>query len=549
MRGDHRKQLRRNLARLPSPLAEQVSRAGRRADLQVGSSRSGLLNFGLPEARGRRTPDEPLIRYFHSTYDPVSEATRLAAGIEQDSTVVVLGLGCGHHIDVLLGSAGRVIVVEPDLELVRAAMELIDLPWLADESTVLSWAEPERFAAELAASYRPAIDLSIEVVELSGRTVHQRELFDSYRTTVAATVESLLDDVATQARFGRKWLRNTCANIRGMTPGTLPDFGGRKAVVTAAGPSLEGQVDAIRRLQESDVVIATDTSYPPLLARGINPDVVLTIDCQLASYHHFLTASVPPKTLVADLASPAVISSCAETVIPVLSAHPLHQLVDYLCPGVPHLDSSGGTVTYGAIDLALRGNAEHIALAGGDFSYPGGRLYSRGSYVHQLFDSRAGRICPAELQHYAFLINRPGIHCDEQEPTRYLQPSLLRYRDQVQNLVDHSSAGFTQLPGDGLRVERQRRDGPDDLQVVAPRVWPQRQLSLDLWKSLPERLTSLFRNVKITQSDRKGAEQFTFTALLPYVAYLRGAGASGGPEEILERARDETVEMLTGGST
>ncbi|MEA3417401.1 MAG: hypothetical protein U9R02_14875, partial [Thermodesulfobacteriota bacterium] len=71
-------------------------------------------------------------KYFHSSYDPVSEAVKWAeeSSFDGDSIIVVLGAGFFYHISELIKRIpdDRVIILmERDEEIFRAALKTVDL--------------------------------------------------------------------------------------------------------------------------------------------------------------------------------------------------------------------------------------------------------------------------------------------------------------------------------------------------------------------------------------------------------------------------------------
>jgi len=83
--------------------------------------------------------------YLHSRVDPEAEAKRLADGVEigEAFCYIVGGFGLGHHVRALharLKGDAFLIVAEPNLQLLRAAFETIELADLfaADRCIILT---------------------------------------------------------------------------------------------------------------------------------------------------------------------------------------------------------------------------------------------------------------------------------------------------------------------------------------------------------------------------------------------------------------------------
>jgi spore maturation protein CgeB len=88
-------------------------------------SKNGLPTFKYDIGAGKA-------KYFHSSYDPLSEAVKWAgeSSIDGDSIIVVLGVGFFYHISELIKEIPDdriVILLERDEEIFRAALKAVDL--------------------------------------------------------------------------------------------------------------------------------------------------------------------------------------------------------------------------------------------------------------------------------------------------------------------------------------------------------------------------------------------------------------------------------------
>jgi spore maturation protein CgeB len=88
-------------------------------------SKNGLPTFKYDIGAGK-------VKYFHSSYDPLSEAVKWAeeSSIDGDSIIVVLGAGFFYHISELIKEIPDdriVILLERDEEIFRAALKAVDL--------------------------------------------------------------------------------------------------------------------------------------------------------------------------------------------------------------------------------------------------------------------------------------------------------------------------------------------------------------------------------------------------------------------------------------
>ena len=181
--------------------------------------------------------------------------------------------------------------------------------------------------------YVPPLSGDIRSLPLRGRVDLEPAAFMSAADTLKTVLGNISDDYSVQAFFGKLWFKNAVRNLfiaeRSSAP--LPPI--RRAAVTAAGPSLEDQIPALRDAKASGVfLIATDTSLPVLMGRGLVPNAVISIDCQHISYYHFLGGIAEGLPLILDLASPSTLCRLG---IPYASSRPA-------IPSAPTYRATGG---------------------------------------------------------------------------------------------------------------------------------------------------------------------------------------------------------------
>jgi len=79
----------------------------------------------------------------------------------------------------------------------------------------------------------------------------EKKYFTEIFNTVKETLNALADDFTVQTSFGRKWFTNTLANMDPAEETTAILQPVRKAVITAAGPSLEKSLENFPAIEEN----------------------------------------------------------------------------------------------------------------------------------------------------------------------------------------------------------------------------------------------------------------------------------------------------------
>ncbi len=458
---------RRNLlalARTDPSLGDILSEAEPDPSIVAVAARSGAL---VPVARvGDR------VRPFHSLVDPEREAEKIAAAQGSGGFIVAFGLGSAFLLKRCLRSSSTtgILAIEYSASKLRSVLEEVDLSDLfADERFVLALdPSPGRLAELLMSIYVPPIAGDIRGIPLRPRVELDPESFAEASAALEGILGRISDDYSVQAFFGKLWFRNAVRNLFAAELPYPPLPRVRRAIVTAAGPSLESAMSAIAEAKgQGAFVIATDTSMPALLGRGIRPDAVVSIDCQHISYYHFLGGMPSGLPLVLDLASPSMLHRLSDSPRFFSSGHPFCAYVSSRWKPFPALDTSGGNVAHAALSLAEALGAETCLLAGTDFSYPEGKSYARGTYIYDYFGARQDRLAPIESLFSGFMLRGEGTareDCADDSGTysRYLTKPLIAYRQHLERFASASPMDIVPIRGRGVEIRVSSRDGREE---------------------------------------------------------------------------------------
>ena len=490
----------------------------------------------------------------HSTVDPQKEGRRFFHSYRGAGYLVFLGLGGGYQIQPFLDSSevSRIVVIEKDPAFLRAVLEHLDLRRILLDPRVrlLAGVDPEKVKDFLLSDYLPAIYGDMKTVPLRPSI----EFGGQYYTEVMRAIQELIgmvaDDYTVQAQFGKKWYVNTLSNLPAVQASTVIVKPVRRAFVTGAGPSLESQIAELRALRDTGFLIASDTSLPALLSYGLKPDLVISIDCQLVSYHHFLRGLPDEVPLLLDLASPPVLTRLTKRGIFFASSHPLSLYLSTHWRPLPFIDTSGGNVSHAAVSLAEYLGAREIYLLGVDFSYPEGKAYCRGTYLYPLFRSQEDLLSPSESLFLSFILKNKTIMKDRVHGIlRYTTRPLIGYKERLERYLQEFDARVIPLPGKGVPLELQPRGrsarsfGGKILAAGAPRSdW--REFLRNYLKGLqdlPRPTTPISRYLLDLQEDQRSL----WITLYPAVAAFREHDPKDAAKEHLRlrKVRDWSIEV------
>ena len=232
----------------------------------------------------------------NSNYRPLAEADTWAAGqqlAETGAIVLLFGVGNGYFLRALLKRLPQdaaVIAYEPSEELFRFVQSRYELGDLLSERRLTLLTE-SIFRKQIYA----LLDRSIHWSNAKKQSVCIHPQYDRIFPEQLAFFEELIrannirvyTNRNTEMHFGRSIASNVALNMRYVPEaGTLSALVGRfppgaSAILVAAGPSLDKNVDELKKAEGRAFIIAVDTSLRTLHAHGVKPDAAVMIDADI----------------------------------------------------------------------------------------------------------------------------------------------------------------------------------------------------------------------------------------------------------------------------
>jgi SAM-dependent methyltransferase len=371
--------LQNNLAALPS--ATRLALDCTETDVSCDS------NSGWAYATVR-TPSGQVVRIHSSASSgegSVAMVSKVVAG-GAPPLLIVIGTGLGYLLDALEHRAPetKVLAIEPVPAISQAMLSRRD--WR-------SWLESGRLTLLVGPEYAGAADAPrLFSREAGAAPVIASPLLEREFAAATAEAKSVVATIVAGARaneearkvFAGRYLLNTLSNLstiasEGDVAALFDAFAGVPAIVVGAGPSLDRNVEALRKLQNQALVVAVDTATRPLLAAGIRPHLIVAVDPSDFNAQHLRDLPVTRNMwLVAE-------GSLDPSVFPQFAAHTFTFKVSNHHPWpwlVEHGADRGtlkawGSVLTTAFDLARRAGCDPIVFAGADLAYTEGLLYCR----------------------------------------------------------------------------------------------------------------------------------------------------------------------------
>jgi hypothetical protein len=362
---------------------------------------------GFPTARIGGT-------HLHSRYDPRKEARRIvlnAAG-GTPTAAVVLGFGLGYVPEAFVECYPDkpLVVVEENPTHFSRALAARDLRTLLACPRITWCIGREAEVVMMDVEQLPLRNLA--VLRLAGiRGAESSGYYRRMETLLASLYDKRKVNINTLQRFGELWVRNLFTNLgRFITsPGIRVGeklFSGVPALVLAAGPSLDEVLPDLKSLRERCLIVAVDTSYRFCRYRGVEPDLLVTVDPQYWNSRHLDWPAPQGAALVSESSVHPRVFRPGERrdrkIYFISSFFPLGTYIEELI-GKRGVIGAGGSVATTAWDLCRYLGCSPIYMAGLDLGFPGKRTHARGAFFEESMHGRSTRFCTAEQMGFDYL--------------------------------------------------------------------------------------------------------------------------------------------------
>lgn len=250
-----------------------------------------------PEVYFRRDERKYLL---HSRFDPAAEAERLIGSIEstRDYLFIVFGIGLGHHLFALkdkISPETRVVIIEPNLDVLRYALNNVDFTELFSTGQFLIFFGDQQRVGKMIPSmstlgYYKLVH-NAKVISLPNYYIYADQNINTIRhihKVLLNTVIAFGNDLEDQF-FG---FSNMCYNTDAiMTSYSFDDFKGKytgvPAIIVASGPSLDKNIDQLKRANGKALIIACDASMRACEKHSVRPDAVASIERVKETYKFY----------------------------------------------------------------------------------------------------------------------------------------------------------------------------------------------------------------------------------------------------------------------
>ena len=341
-------------------------------------------------------------KQLHSAFDPEREAERYIAHELPDvpSTVIVIGPALGYAITAVRRR-------RPDCRVIALYLNS-ECHAHSTARAARCWHPGAGVAVEsfLADALEETDTVSIAVIEWPPAVQCFADTAATVRTAVSELIRRLQASLLTEGANGRRWLSNLVRNYLAVSNPVLPSLRpGRPVsacVIAASGPSLEQGLEAVAGCRDRLILWTLGSALEAVLARGLEPDLVISTDAALyaAEYVRASLAGPKPCTIATPLTSARGIADRGPSWV-LSQSDPAESLLFAGLASPPTLTPAHGSVAGTAVQLALALRPWPVIMAGLDFAWLDVRSHARPHLSAHYREWSSDRLRPSLTAAYA----------------------------------------------------------------------------------------------------------------------------------------------------
>lgn len=329
--------------------------------------------------------------------DPMKDAAGHLLTIPPDSkgVAVFIGMGLGYGPLIVLRERPelvKIVIIEPSIDMFITALKATDLiPLISSEKVDIKIGEIDFNSLKEELFHEVAISDTHILRHLPSfgwkKTLYEQTDRDAY-----ALLNKINIMGGTTKYFGETFFKNRLANLTMLhhlhNADILKDlFKGRPALLVAAGPSLNTNLEEIKRAKGRCVLIAVDAALNTLLDAGILPDFVTAVDMQAINFEklsNHIQKPWPFALVIPPKVCPMIVKRFQARHKFLAFDEDLPQMWMTTPLGIRHFMPHMLSVAHLSLGIALHLGADPIVFVGQDLAYssPDGSDHARGAVFH-----------------------------------------------------------------------------------------------------------------------------------------------------------------------
>lgn len=330
-------------------------------------------------------------KLIHNALNPLVEANEIFSKAENTpvSIHLIYGLGLGYLFQLTSqNSKGTVVLYEPDLNILWLSFTLVDFSNDILKPNVFIASTFEELGEIL--HKKSGIKNNPVLLSLPSQRDYDLKGFDDFVKRIKELVGSFaLDLKFTQQKFYPSFkmlLQNVPYLFKELPLARFKDvYKGKTAVIVSAGPTLDKNIEILRKYREKFVLFTVGTAVKTLFANDIKPDFLCIIETYNSSKQVEGLDLSDVNFITEPYANPALRKFKYKNIYSHISSNnPINQFWGEILEENIEEYLSKGTVSYTALNCARILGCSKIILVGQDLAYVAGQCYSKDSAYKDL---------------------------------------------------------------------------------------------------------------------------------------------------------------------
>lgn len=226
--------------------------------------------------------------YLHSKYNPLKEAETIVDSfddIDENTNVIFYGTGLGYHIRLILEKYKEIkyYIYEPIPELLYAFLSNVNLKDLKMNRLM---GISTNFEGNSIDKFVDRNRDNIKIIEMPSHKQNFTLENEKFNEGLLKMIKNKRTEIATNFTFQKRWIINSMKNLKDVlsTPNIILEkkdkFKGKTAIIVAAGPSLNEEIENLRYIKENGLayIFSVGSAIRTLLHHDLYPDAVCTYD-------------------------------------------------------------------------------------------------------------------------------------------------------------------------------------------------------------------------------------------------------------------------------
>lgn len=230
--------------------------------------------------------------YLHSRYNPKEEAERFVAQFTNldNKVVLFIGMGLGYYIEAFVKRFPEIPfwVYEPSIAIVDIVLHMARIDYFKGDSFQgFCMGTDEQQIQTFVNSVFKNVTIEVEIVIPPSYEKYFEKEIKSFQNEVYKRIKQVTEFFYTGIAFEERIITNGLMNAATIlnTPNFQLDvdrthFAGKPAIIVAAGPSLNDEIENLRYIKEHKLayIFAVGSANNTLLSHNIYPDAITTYD-------------------------------------------------------------------------------------------------------------------------------------------------------------------------------------------------------------------------------------------------------------------------------